>query len=380
MKIWILNHEFPPLGQGGATASEMLARTLSQDGHVVTIFTTGWQGLPDKEKKKGYMIFRIASRRKLKERSTPLEMLSFIRKTRKIVFREAQRIIPDGTIAFFGFPAGVVARDLMRRYRIPYIVSARGHDVPGFLPDRYKWHHRILMPLLRSVWKEAICVVANSRSLEKKLQKVNPLPSIRYIPNGVDSAIFFPNRQFKGEKKTNRLLFVGRLTEQKGLSYLLNALSVLSKKHPALLLRLVGEGELRPALEKQTSRLGLKKTVSFLGLLSRESVLSEYQKADIFVLPSLDEGMSNSLLEAMACGLPVLTTDAGDNARLVVSGAQGLVVPSANEKALADGLQRLLKNTEGRSHMAKASRQSALDWTWDTVAKQYIELFKLSPI
>ena len=121
-------------------------------------------------------------------------------------------------------------------------------------------------------------------------------------------------------------------------------------------------------------------TVSFLGHLSRESVLSEYQKADIFVLPSLDEGMSNSLLEAMACGLPVLTTDAGDNARLVVSGAQGLVVPSANEKALADGLQRLLKNTEGRSHMAKASRQSALDWTWDTVAKQYIELFKLSPI
>ena len=88
--------------------------------------------------------------------------------------------------------------------------------------------------------------------------------------------------------------------------------------------------------------------------------------------PTLDEGMLNSLLEAMACGLPVLTTDAGDNTRLVV--------PQANEEALADGLQRLLKDTEGRSYMAKASRQSALDWTWDTVAKQYIELFELSPI
>lgn len=372
MNLWVINHEFPPLGGGGATACEALVRRMAARGQAMTVFTAAWRGLPQREKKDGYEIIRVSSRRKREDRSTPWEMISFIRKATAAVSEETRNALPDATLSFFTFPSGVVARNLKRKTGVPYLVSVRGHDVPGFLPHRYGWYHRILLPLFHSVWREASSVVANSRSLEERVRHAARGISLLHIPNGIDSVYFRANGKSNKGNGHARLLFVGRLTEQKGLAYLLKALSML-KKHP-FSLRVVGDGELRISLEQEASRLGLQSSVTFVGRLPREEILSEYQQADLFILPSLDEGMSNVLLEAMACGLPMIATAVGDNTTLVESGRNGLLVPAGDERALTEALQKLLRDPEARRSMGEESRRRAMGWTWEAVTDHYLQL------
>jgi glycosyltransferase involved in cell wall biosynthesis len=148
---------------------------------------------------------------------------------------------------------------------------------------------------------------------------------------------------------------VGRLHPQKGFASLLAAVARVRERLPAIRLLLVGGGALRRDLVARAEALGLAEVVIFAG--SRGDVPEILAALDLFVLPSLWEGLPNAVLEAMAAGLPVVATAAGGTPEVVVDGETGLLVPPGDVTALAEAIERLLRDPGLRRKMGEAGRK-----------------------
>ncbi|MBN1163590.1 MAG: glycosyltransferase, partial [Candidatus Krumholzibacteriota bacterium] len=198
------------------------------------------------------------------------------------------------------------------------------------------------------------------------------------LPNGVDTDIYrIPTPEEKRAAResarippgSRALLFTGRLSRQKGLDILLQALSTL-KDLPWVLL-LAGQGREKESLLNLAETLGLSGRVRFLGPV--DDVLALYRAADIFVLPSREEGLSNSLLEAMSCGLPVVATRISGSAQLVADGVSGILVPPGDPSGLASALERILA---GRGNLGKEARRRIREgYTIGSTVDRYLELY-----
>jgi glycosyltransferase involved in cell wall biosynthesis len=150
---------------------------------------------------------------------------------------------------------------------------------------------------------------------------------------------------------------VGRLQPVKGTRYLLEAFTQLAAVHEDVVLLLVGDGPERASLQVLAQQLGIAKSVRFLG--DRQDVSRCLHTMDVFVLPSIWEGMPNAALEAMAVGLPVVATAAGGTPEVVVDGVTGLLVPPRDPDALARAVARLLRDSDLRRTMGQAGRVRA---------------------
>ncbi len=370
-RVLLVNYEYPPLGGGAGNATANLARELAGLGVEARVLTSAFRELPRLEQRGGFTIQRVPVIRRRVDRCTSPEMLTFMVSALLVSVRLVQRWRPDATITFFGLPSGPVGLSLKLGYGIPYIISLRGGDVPGFQPYDLALYHRLLGPIIRFLWQRAGGVVANSQGLQALAQRSTPKIPIRMIPNGVDIERFYPtpNALHNG---TIRLLFVGRLVYQKGLDLLLQALGQIPPDIP-LSLKFVGDGDARSNLEQMANSLELP--IQFSGWCTQSELLAHYQAADIFVLPSRDEGMPNVVLEAMACSLPVIATRIAGNEELVQEGKTGLLIPTENPVTLAQALTKLATNNDLRWRMGQAGRRRVEEhYTWRGVAKAYLAL------
>lgn len=170
---------------------------------------------------------------------------------------------------------------------------------------------------------------------------------------GVDPALF---EQVSHDQVGSRLLYTGRLAAVKGLPILLESLALLKTNHPNVLLTVVGDGTDRQSLEQMTAQLGLTENVNFVGYQSQAKVRQYMQETDVFVLPSFAEGVPVSLMEALAAGVPVVTTQIAGVGELVENGTSGYLVPPGNVQLLADRIATLLVNPEVRSQFGAAGR------------------------
>jgi len=171
------------------------------------------------------------------------------------------------------------------------------------------------------------------------------------------------------------LLTVGRLTEQKGQLHLVRAMRSVVETHPQARLLIAGTGELESALRAEVGRLGLEDHVTLLGL--RRDVDQLLRAADLFVLPSLWEGLSIALLEAMAAGLPVVATRVSGTDQVLRHGESGLVVEPRDEDALAKALQAVLDDPElARALGARARATVEEEHSAERAARAYLELYK----
>jgi glycosyltransferase involved in cell wall biosynthesis len=165
------------------------------------------------------------------------------------------------------------------------------------------------------------------------------------------------------------------MVTEKGVPVLLQAVAKLQAEFPGLSLDLVGDGYEMDTLRAMTAELGLQDTVNFLGRMN--DVTSVLKRADIYVQPSLNEGLPNSLLEAMSCGLPVVVTNVGGMPDVVSDGVEGFVVEPANADALAIALGKLLRDRELRKEVATRCRTKIQqEYSLDSVADNYIALYK----
>ncbi|MEE9194082.1 MAG: glycosyltransferase family 4 protein [Thermodesulfobacteriota bacterium] len=373
MRILIINYEFPPLGGGAGNATYYLAKHLCKMGHSITVLTSAFQGLPSEGRIQGVNIFRIPVIRKRIDRCNVFEMLTFMVSAMFHCDAVVERFKPEKVVAFFGLPSGAVALWIKKRFKIPYILSLRGGDVPGFLSERLYIYHLLTKPLIRLVWKHAGQVVANSVRLRKLARCFSPNLEIPTIPNGVDIEQYKPQIT-KSNGNIVKILTVGRLLEQKGIEYLLGALSILKKNgfKGNYSLEIVGDGPLRKSLEQMAKELSIDDNVIFSGWVSRRDMPKKYQSADLFVLPSLDEGMPNAILEAMASKLPVITTSILRDEALIKDGYNGFFVPPKSTSVLFEKINLLLRNKQLREDMGERSIQLVKSkYLWKDVACEY---------
>jgi len=260
---------------------------------------------------------------------------------------------------------------------LPYVVSLRGGDVPGFVPE-INWQHRLLTSVRRRVLRSAKAIVANDDGLARLSGVADPF-EIDVIPNGVDSRFFVPRTGVGPRDGPTSVLFVGRFHRQKNLPFLLQQLARLHGTAPkGWRLDLVGDGEERVSIEGCMRRLGLADVTTLHGWQEDKNRLLElYQQTDVVVNPSLYEGMPNVVLEAMACGIPVVASAVPGNDSLVRPGETGYLFKPGDGDALCAALREVRENPAlARTLGQNGRRRVQDDFSWDQVARSYIALFE----
>jgi Glycosyltransferase len=367
MRILIVNSEYPPIGGGAGNASAHIADQLEKSGYAITIVTSRFGKLPHREQSENITIYRVPAIRHSQDRSNPLEQIIFILSASFWTLSLIPHFRPNATLAFFGVPSGAIAWLIKMVYRIPYVVSLRGGDVPGFRPYDFHIYHKLIAPFLRVIWRNASAVVANSNGLRDLAHTFDPSFEIPIIPNGVDLELYKT-----GERTWSPplLLSVGRIVHQKGLDLVMHALGGL--KDLDWKWQIAGDGPQMQALQSLAQELGIDDRVFFLGWQSREQIIESYRRANVFLFPSRHEGMPNAILEAMASGLPVIATCIAGNEELVIEGQTGYLVPSEDIEALQDALKKMLTDSALRQQMGDASRRRVEEnYSWESTAQQY---------
>lgn len=201
----------------------------------------------------------------------------------------------------------------------------------------------------------------------------------RIIPNGIDIEHFCldaPQRKEFADGKIN-ILFVGRLEQRKGLGYLLNACAKIKNSLPNFRLIAVGPGTvLRLRYEKLVKDMGLTDNVVFVGFVPSDELPSYYRSADIFCAPATGgESFGIVLLEAMACGKPVVATNIQGYAGVLAHGEEGLLVPPRDEESLAHALLSLLNDKSLRLQMGAKGRTKAEKYSWPNIARQIMDYY-----
>ena len=363
MRVLLLNYEYPPLGGGAGNATRYLLKAFSQiDSLHIDLVTSSVDKFRVEQlydRVTGHFL-DINKKGSLHYQSTK-DLLLYSWKSywysRKLVSLDKYDLIH----AFFGIPCGFVAMKL----GLPYIVSLRGSDVPGY-NQRFALMDRLIFARLsRTVWKSAKRVIANSQGLRDLALKNSPDKSIEVIPNGVDAESFPVREKFMDQGKL-KVLSVGRLIPRKGMIYLVQAIKDMDN----VSLTIVGDGPLRNDLQKAS--IGID--VNFLGTLSHDQLKNTYSKHDVFLLPSLNEGMSNTVLEAMASGLPVIVTDTGGTKELV--DGNGFVVAKADSCALKESITKFISEPSSLKTMGRKSREMAQAMGWDNIAWRYENIYR----
>jgi len=372
MRILILNSEYPPIGGGAGNASANIARCMAKMGHEVVVVTSRFGDLPHDEQIDGLTIYRVPALRRRQDRSGALEQLLFILSASFWTLGLIPRLKPDATLAFFGVPSGAVAWLVKKIHKIPYVISLRGGDVPGFRPYDFRVYHKLIAPLLRLIWKNAFAVVANSHGLRELALAFDSRFDIAIIPNGVDLGLYETKAR---EWSAPRLLSVGRLVYQKGLDLAMYALAGL--KEIRWEWHIAGDGPQMEALQSLAKDLDVEDRVVFHGWQSREKLIGLYKQSSLFLFPSRHEGMPNAVLEAMASGLPVIASRIAGSEELVMDGETGFLVPSEDVGSLGAAIHKLVNDAALCEKMGAAScRRVEEHYSWETTAGQYALLLE----
>ena len=296
------------------------------------------------------------------------EAASYVAAALPTIWRLLARRRYDLVHAHFIFPSGLLAGIVHSARGLPYVITAHGSDVPGHNPHRFSVAHRMLSPLWHALARGASRVVCPSERLQALVTQHNHEVQTTVIPNGIDLQ---PSRPTNGAKQS-RILIVARMIEGKGVQHVLTAFNGYSKR---VELHIVGDGPYLPALQEIARAHGVQAT--FWGWLDNQSpeLRHLYQTSSIFVLPSEAENFPIVLLEAMAAGLAIITSEGTGCAEVV--GEAALLVPPGDPRAIKDALHRLLSDPGLCNRLTEAGRQRVEDhFSWKTIAGRYADIYR----
>lgn len=369
-KLLMICHGFPPYYGGAELAAGALAREAVRSGHwEVAVLTSDLGGrLKAEEDWEGMKIFRIPAPKKEWTRHSATELGAFYVSARRHAESAINRFKPDYVMAHFSFPAGRLARHLHKRFGIPYSVILQGSDVPGYQPERFRFLYPMLKPVVRNVWQKAAHVVAVSEELKALTSRTLPNKPIDVIPNGVDIEVFSPRITDSRDSDKLAVLVVAQLIERKGIQFLIEALSSLDEEdRKRFHVDIYGSGPYESTLKTLAASAGLAELIRFRGLAAHEELPKVLRAADLFVQPTLQEGLPLALLEAMASGLAIVTTPVGGIPCAVTNGQSGLLVSPADAPALAHALKTLINDPALRAKLQAGAREAALPYGWPSV-------------
>jgi glycosyltransferase involved in cell wall biosynthesis len=265
------------------------------------------------------------------------------------------------------FPDGVAAALLASYFHKPLVITARGTDI-NLIPQYYLPRKMIQWAARRAASTITVCQALKDTLLKMGMAETE----IRVLRNGVDLNLFRPVPRETARSRlglmTTTLLSVGHLTEGKGHDIVIKALLHL----PDVELLIAGEGEEEHKLKALASSTGVAPRVRFLGTIGQEQLKEYYSAADVFVLASSREGLANVLLEAMACGTPVVATNVGGTPEVISSPEAGVLMEHRTSEALVEAVHTLLANYPDR----KATERHAQRFTWAQTTAGQLELFR----
>jgi glycosyltransferase involved in cell wall biosynthesis len=371
MKILMANYEFPPIGGGAGKANLCLLKQYAgREELVIDVLTCA--------PKPGFGIEKFANNITIYKVGVHKKNLHFWRKSEVIqwLFKAAfhyRRLVKtnnyDLAHAFFGFPTAYLC--LRSAPKLPYIISLRGSDVPGY-NVRLQVDYKLLSPLFRRIWRSAATVVANSQGLAELAKDFTPELDIGVINNGVDTETFYPGPAGLPARPV-KALTVCRLISRKRIDLLIESVACVKELGVDIQLNIAGEGNLMAELKKLAEKMDAGERVNFMGRVPAEQMPQLYRDNDIFIMSSAHEGMSNAMLEAMASGLPIITTRCEGVEELIID--NGIVVDQALAKLIASAIKKLADNPETYQSMSTAAAKRARQFTWSSVADKYLDYY-----
>ncbi len=276
------------------------------------------------------------------------------------------------------YPDGVTAINITRSMKLPTILTALGCDIN----DEIKYPEQKSMII--SAINNASCVTGVSKALVEKMKLLGTQQNcFEYIPNGVDTTGFSPEKYARHElskklglnENEKYLLYVGRLSDEKGISYLLSAILKI-KKSGNLTFKtiIVGDGDKYNDVVSYIKENKLDNDIILAGLQPHEKIPMWMSCVDMLVLPSIREGMPNVILEAHAMGLPTIATDVGGIPDMISDGVNGFIIQKQNSDLLADAISNAFSRSWDRDRI----RDHVKERTWDKIALEYLRVYNKS--
>jgi glycosyltransferase involved in cell wall biosynthesis len=241
-----------------------------------------------------------------------------------------------------------------------------------FITSRNKFLNKLINKI---IFSNVDHIITPSKELKKIITSLYKHLNVTYISNGVDSSFFVPTSCNYISKKFN-ILTTRRLVKKNGIEYLIKAIPIIIKKQKNVDLIIIGDGPEKNRYLELVNKYKINQHVHFMGFIENKELLPYYQKADIYILPSLLEATSISGLEAMSCGIPVIGSNIGGIPHIIEDGKTGILVPPKDSKSLANNILYLLNNSYLRKKMGFYARKKVLkEHTWEFVAKQVIDIY-----
>ena len=271
-----------------------------------------------------------------------------------------------------------IMASLVRRIGSPPLIITTHGIMSASAPD---WFNLLYMKTIgKWTLKSADRVICYTEMEKDKLANMLKIDSekISVIPNGVDTDLFRPdpnNNKQSNQSNAITILWVGRFVRGKGVEYLIQAAKILVKAVPDLKILLVGDGPSKGKIKSLIEKFNLKKNVIIKENVPNENMPEVYQKSDIFVLPSLNEGVPKTLLEAMACGIPVIISEFPHLEELIKNA--GLTFPKGDVHALADKIMRLIRDRELAKELGNNGRNKIVEGhSWGNTVLKTTELYE----
>ncbi len=365
MKILrVVSDLYPSVVGGIGIHAHQMSTSQARRGHNVTVITPNQKKMMGNEFVNGYRIVRVPCYFTIWGNSfAPGLILEILKR------KNAVDIIHAHSHLFFSTNICVIARLF---HSAPLILTNHGlisASSPKWLNSLYKNTFSI------ETFHIADHIICYTELEKERIERMGiNAQKISVIHNGVDTNLFTPAPLEKSTEK-KQIVWVGRHVSGKGVKYLIEAFSHVVEKIPGTHLVLIGDGPEKTAIEERIRLLQIYSSVTLIDHVDNADLSQVYNQSHLFVLPSLMEGVPRTLLEAMACGIPVITTNLPHLVD-IVDGA-GLVVPSKNPQLLSDAILTILDNASRAEKMGQCGRAKIeRGYSWEDTVKKTLALYE----
>jgi len=295
-----------------------------------------------------------------------------LRRAKKILEEEEINLVHHMLPAVFNYTFSPLAL-LDKNLKQPFIFGPASSHYYGrpvteqvFLPLTSRLHEATV--------KKCDRLITITNQIKKLYTTIVDEKKVSVIPFGVDTEVFRPSFS-KSHRDELEILYSGSLYPLKGVNHLIRAMADIVKSGLKARLTIVGDGLQKEELIKLAGELGISRCVAFEGFVPYSDMPQFYRRCDVFCFPTLGEPFGKAMIEAMACGKPVIATNVGGSTEIIRDGVNGILVPPANPRAIASAIQQMKSEGERRKMGQEARAVAVKDFSWDTVASKYHRLY-----